>query len=167
MFWNRKKIVAAEPPDEPLFRAVRTDDQQMIDAHARAAASVDEFVRHINAEDGRICAAKLRFRDPGLSEELGEDRFLYLWLTSAQHDPGTGLFTADFFEVPAALAQWHQAGEQLEFEGDAIFDWFANDDGHLYGGFTLRVTRGQLPEDEKPAFDRHVGVRCWMPLEMP
>ena len=39
-----------------------------------------------------------------------------------------------------------------------MIDWMINDEGTLYGGFTLRYQRAKLAPEERPAFDEHIGV---------
>jgi uncharacterized protein YegJ (DUF2314 family) len=45
-----------------------------------------------------------------------------------------------------------------------IFDWMVIDNGHLIGGFTLRVTRESLSSEERAAYDRYIGVDTYEPL---
>jgi uncharacterized protein YegJ (DUF2314 family) len=136
-------------------------------AYARAAATVSLFQGFVERAGDYICSAKLRFRDPDLSEELGEDRFLLLWLTSVHYHQAKRIFSGAFFEVPAEFTKWHQVGERLGFEAEDIFDWMINDAGRLYGGFTLRVTRAQLPEGDRESYDEYVGATVWEPLPEP
>ena len=82
--WKRIKSVFDRPSKEPLFVGVRGDDAEMNQAYAQAAGSVGTFVEHIRAGGNSTCAAKLRFKHPALSEKLGEDRFVYLWLAAVQ-----------------------------------------------------------------------------------
>ena len=162
MFWKRKKSKLAEPQEEPLFTNVRGDDAEMRKAYASAAASLNQFQSHLHRPGDHTCAAKLRFRDPTLSERLGEDRFVFLWLAGIERDQSTNMYTGSFFEVPKELSPWHQPGQRLQFSGDEIFDWFVNDNGLLYGGFTMRVARSRLPEAERANFDNFTGVRQWV-----
>jgi uncharacterized protein YegJ (DUF2314 family) len=162
LFWKRKKSKLAEPQNEPLFTSVRGGDAEMHQAYAAAAASLEEFQSHIHRTGKHVCAAKLRFRDPALSEKLGEDRFVYLWLAGVQYDSVTNIYTGAFFQVPKELTDWHQPGQRLQFNGDEIFDWFVNDEGLLYGGFTMRLARSRLPEAERSNFDSYTGVKHWV-----
>ena len=165
MFWRRKKSVFEQPQTEPLFAVIRSDDPEMQRAYSLAAKTVDQLIKHLKREGNIVSAIKMRFRDPEQSMRLGEDRFVFLWLTVAGHDPGTGRFLVRFFEVPPDLQQWHKPGEQLVIERDQIFDWFVNDDGLLHGGYTMRVARSRMPESERTAFDRYTGVRQWTNAE--
>jgi uncharacterized protein YegJ (DUF2314 family) len=158
--WKRIKSVFDRPSKEPPFSGVRGDDVEMRQAYAEAAGSVEQFVEHIRAGGSSTCAAKLRFKDPGLSEKLGEDRFVYLWLANVEI-LDDGAFIGTFFQVPAELMQWHEVGQQLQFEQADIFDWFVNEDGLMHGGFTMRVQRSRLPAGERPAFDAYTGVNEW------
>jgi len=67
------------------------------------------FQEFVERPGDHICRAKLRFRDPDLSAELGEDRFLYLWLTSVHYHRAERLFSGAFFEVPAEFAKSHKS----------------------------------------------------------
>lgn len=165
MFWRRKKSAFDEPPKEPLFSAVRNDDPQMRQAHARAAATIDELFAHLARRASQTVAVKMRFRDPDESERLGEDRFLFLWLLVVHADPQTRRLAVEFFEVPPDFQKWHQVGQRLGIDHDEVFDWFVNDDGLMHGGFTMRVARSRMPEGERQAFDRYTGVRQWVSLE--
>jgi uncharacterized protein YegJ (DUF2314 family) len=162
LFWKRKKTQQVEVPEEPIFKNVRNDDLEFKLAYAMAANSIDQFIEHIDRPGEHICAAKLRFRDPNLSLELGEDRFLFIWLNAVAHDVETNELSGSFFEVPNSLLEWHWPGQRLHFDRDGIFDWFVNDDGALHGGFTLRVTRSRLPADEQVSYDDYTGVKHWV-----
>ena len=162
VFWRKKRSKFDEPQDEPLFMAVPSVDEELHGAHARAAAGMAEFRGHVARQGDHICSAKLRFRDPHESERTGKDVLLFLWLTAIEYSPASGTYTGTFFEVPPALGEWHWPGQRLEFDGPDVFDWMVNDDGILHGGFALRINRDRLPESEREAFDRHLGVRRWV-----
>jgi uncharacterized protein YegJ (DUF2314 family) len=89
---------------------------------------------------------------------LGENRFVFLWLSDVRYDAAKRKFSGVFFEVPPELQKWHQVGQRLAFDGDEIFDWMMlTENGHLFGGYTLRVTRGTLPESQRADYDRYGG----------
>jgi len=165
VFWKRKKVEPAKREPEPLFANVRNSDEQFAHAYAQAAATLGAFSEHLHRDGGHYCAAKLRLKDPGTSTRLGEDRFVFMWLAGVNHDFSTGTYTGEFFEVPKELTPWYQVGQQVQFKGPDIIDWFVNDNGTLHGGYTLRVARSRLPEAERAAFDKHTGVTLWAPIE--
>jgi uncharacterized protein YegJ (DUF2314 family) len=149
---------------EPLFTAISQTNPDFQLAYDRASATIPKFIEHIQRGGDTFRSAKLRFRDPDESERLGEDRFLFLWLGSVHYYPDDRDFSGVFFEVPSEFQKWHQVGQHLVFEAEDIFDWMVNDQGHLHGGFTLRVARELRPESERESYDRYVGVSVYEPL---
>lgn len=155
-------LPSSQEDKEPTFMAVARNSPDMRAAHSKAAATITRFIEHIHSGAPGFCSAKLRFRDPDESERLGEDRLLYLWLTGVEYDPDEKLFSGTFFEVPTELQKWHHVGEELGFYAEDIFDWmFLTENGRLFGGYTLRVSRAMLPEDQRADYDSHIGVRTY------
>ena len=152
----------AQKQDEPLFMAIPHTDSDFQSAYDRAAATIPQFIEHIQRGGDAFYSAKLRFRDPDESERLGEDRFAFLWLTGVQYHAAERVFSGTFFEVPPEFQEWHQVGQRLAFDPEDIFDWMALiKDGRLFGGYTLRVARSKLPESERADYDRYIGVTAY------
>lgn len=147
---------------DPIFTAIASSDPEIEAAHARAADTMPEFLRHVLRDGDHVCAAKLAFKDPGASERLGQDVILYLWLTVEFFDDEEDRLVGSFFEVPESLRAWHSVGQELEFEPEDVFDWSVNEGGRMLGGFTLRLARNRRPEPERADFDRHIGVTEWL-----
>ncbi len=152
--------------NEPLFRNIDSKDREVVAAHARASSTISEFIELVQVAEDVTCMAKLRFKDPDLSLKRGEDQFLYIWLTHVVYHLEEKLLSGVFFEVPTELQKWHQVGQRLGFEADDVFDWMVNDNGHVRGGFTLRVTRSRLGTDsEKAEFDNYSGIISYDPID--
>ena len=154
----------SEPQVGGLFMAISQNDADFQLAYAQAAATVPQFIEHLQHSGNAFYCAKLRFRDPDQSERLGENRFLFLWLNAVHYHAAERLFSGAFFEVPPELQKWHQVGQRLAFDPEDIFDWMVLQDGRLHGGFTLRVARSKRPEAERESYDRYVGVAVYEPL---
>ena len=146
---------------EPLFHAVRDRDAEVDGAHALAASTIGRFRSLIAEKPEAAAMAKLRFRDPDLSESQARDAFFYLWLSDVvYHDP-EGLYSGAFFEVPDGFEKWHAVGSRLAFDPEDVFDWMIIEEGTAFGGFTLRLQRERLPESRREDFDSHIGVRSF------
>ena len=154
----------AKAQSEPLFVAVPNQEQDLRDAYAKAAETMSEFRRFVEMPGAHFCSVKLKFRDPNLSEKLGEDRFAFIWLTATYYHEEENLYSAEFFEVPEEFQQWHQVGQRLAFEAEDVFDWMVNDDGLVHGGFTLRAIKKHLSDADREAHDEYLGVREWAPI---
>jgi uncharacterized protein YegJ (DUF2314 family) len=151
--------------EEPLFTSQKRNDVEMREAHSRAANSIANFVELVKARSESDFMAKLRFRDPKLSEELGEDQFIYLWLMDVYYHSDEEILSGVFFEVPESLKEWHKIGDRLGFETDDVFDWMVNTNGYVQGAYTIRVTRERLSsEKEKKDYDDYIGVTSYEPL---
>jgi uncharacterized protein YegJ (DUF2314 family) len=152
----------AQEQNEPLFMAIPDNDAAFQAAYKQASATLQRFIEHIQSGIKTSCSAKLRFRDPDESDRMGEDRFVFLWLSDALYHTTERVFSGVFFEVPPELQKWHQVGQRLAFDGEDIFDWMVlTKEGRLFGGYTLRVARGKLPESERADYDRYIGVSIY------
>ena len=52
-----------------------------------------------------------------------------------------------------------ELGTTFIIESERIEDWMVKHDGIAYGGFSLRIIRGRLREEERRKFDAHTGIR--------
>ena len=152
------------PQSEPVFVAVPGNEQDFRDAYAKASETMDEFKKHVLTPGTHICSAKLRFRDPNLSDELGADQFAFIWLTATYFHEEENLYSAEFFEVPKEFQEWHQVGQRLAFEAEDVFDWMVNYDGLVHGGFTLRAVKSYISEADRESHDEFLGVKEWAPV---
>lgn len=152
------------PQSEPVFVAVPGKEQDLLDAYAKASETMEEFKTHVETPGSHICSVKLKFRDPNLTEALGEDQFAFLWLTAAYYHEDEKTYSAEFFEVPKDFQEWHQVGQRLAFEAEDVFDWMANYDGYVHGGFTLRAAKKYLNDAERAKHDEYLGVSAWAPI---
>lgn len=85
---------------QPLFTAVAQNDASFQEAYASASRTLPRFIEHVQSGIPAYFSAKLRFRDPDESERLGEDRFLFLWLTGVHYYPEERVFSGSFLKFP-------------------------------------------------------------------
>ena len=166
-FLGLGNVVAQDAPvKEPLFKNINSADAEVMRAHALASKTIDKFRTLVEEQGDATYMAKLRFRDPDLSEKLGKDQFLYIWLNNVVYHPEENILSGVFFEVPEELKKWHQVGQRLGFESDDVFDWMINENGKVKGAFTIRVTRSRLKtEAEKLEFDEYIGISVYESIE--
>lgn len=151
--------VQSNATEQPWFKNIDREDAEIKDAHSLAEQTINQFEVYVKEQLDVTYMAKLRFRDPDLSEKLGKDQFLYMWLTNVVYHENENIFSGAFFEVPEEMQKWHQVGQRLGFEHDDVFDWMINDNGKVKGAFTIRVTRSRLKtESEKNEFDEFIGI---------
>ena len=150
--WQQLRRELGRKPDldpGPKFSQIRSSDPDYQQTIEDARNSLGQF-RALLPDDGssRMDAlVKLAIMD-------GENR-AFMWLSNARTNGEN--FIAEFFEVPTSFTEY-AVGDRLEIAPESLLDWMVNDDGVLYGGFSIRYQRSQLPEDEHPAYDAHLGV---------
>ena len=148
---------------EPIFNNTDSKHQAVINAHQQCAETIGDFVNFVKEQDDATYMAKLRFRDPDLSEKEGKDHFFYLWLSQVYFHENENMLSGVFFEVPSGFEKYHKVGDRLGFDPEDAFDWMIiNKDGHMNGGFTIRVTRNSFETDsEKKEYDKYIGIKSY------
>ncbi len=153
----------SQPGGEPCFIAIPSDDPGMLQAVTTARESINLFREYLRSMKGPVVShsAKLRFRDHELSAEVGQDKYLYLWLNQVELDGDR--FRGELIEVPSGIDSI-RAGQKITFGPEEVFDWMVNEDGHVFGGFSLRVTERFLPKSQVADWRRYIGIRRFVPL---
>lgn len=155
-----------KPDDEPLFVAIARDNEQMLQAYAKARQTLPEFLNATGSARfaGATNSVKIKLRDDDASEELGEDRFTYLWLWEVQQDTGTTLL-ATVRELPKDGLNSLKVGSTLRFDRQDVHDWMIVQGSQAWGGFTLRVIRDRMQAQERLQYDEYTGILCYNELE--
>ena len=78
-----------------------------------------------------------------------------MWLVVRSDNKSS--FVGEIFELPSEFKEF-RVGQTIEITDDEVQDWMINDDGTLYGGYSLRYSRSKMSVADREAFDRHVGV---------
>lgn len=150
--WQHLRRELGRKPDldpGPKFNQIRNSDPEYRQTIQDAQNSLEEF-RSMLPANGHP-----RFDALVKTKIIDGDSSALMWLSKTRvHGPN---FIAAFFEVPATFKD-HAVGDTLEITSDSLLDWMINDDGVLHGGFSIRYQRSRLPENERPAYDAHIGV---------
>ena len=101
---------------------------------------------------GRLAAVKGAFSDPPDIQAQNPDglEVEHMWLLHVDFD-GRQL-QGTLINSPQSLRSFHE-GDQVTITGKQISDWMYVENQKLVGGYTLRVLRDTLPEDERKEFD--------------
>jgi uncharacterized protein YegJ (DUF2314 family) len=134
-------------PGQPPVTHVEDDDPKMLAAIDQARATADDFIRALNAPrtSQSDFSVKLPIKD---GEEVE-----HMWITPVRHL--NGRFVGAINNEPVSV-RTVKMGDEVQVAKDEISDCMYIDDGKLVGGFTLRVLRDNLPENERQEFDRTV-----------
>jgi len=144
---NNPKVITRE--GEPDIARIEGDDSEMNNAIEKANQTFSQFDDALNSNDTSLIALaiKMRFNTP---EGNGE----HIWLTdiTKKGDQFYGVIGNE----PNSTTEV-KLGDTILISNAKISDWMYIQNGKLKGGYTIRVLRDQLSEEEKKAFDEQNG----------
>jgi uncharacterized protein YegJ (DUF2314 family) len=154
-----------KPDDEPRFVAISKDNEQMNQAYAKARQTLPQFLSAIGSArfSEATDSVKIKVRDDESSEELGEDRFSYLWLWGVKQGEDTAL-SATVRELPKGGLNELKIGSTVRFNREDVHDWMLVKGSQAWGGFTLRVIRDRMQAQERLQYDEYTGILCYNDL---
>ncbi len=149
--WQKLRRDLGRKPDlDPgaRFTFVSNDDAEFQATVAAARNTLGEF--------RRLLADSSHEKYPLVKALLSEpDYRAYIWLSVVSHT-SVG-FVGEIFELPSQFKAYSLDTQIVVPDGE-VQDWMINDEGTLYGGYSLRYARSKMTDAEKIAFDKHIGV---------
>ena len=133
-----------------LFIDKENNDFQAAIVAAQESLGVFRNMLNDSPATQRLPLVKVLLSEPGYQA--------YIWLAAVAHDDDG--FVGRIFELPGGFTQYAK-DMQLAVQDRDIQDWMINDQGTLYGGYSLRYSRANMSDAEKIAFDEHVGVSVY------
>jgi uncharacterized protein YegJ (DUF2314 family) len=124
------------------------DDPEMTAAIDEAKRTLDEFMRAY-LEPG---ANQRGFLLKVFFDDEDEEQSEHIWVADVE-ETGTG-FRGVIANEPVMLSLRFQ--QPVEFEAARITDWMFIDNGRLVGGYTTRLIRQRMSQEERAAFDAAV-----------
>jgi uncharacterized protein YegJ (DUF2314 family) len=166
----------AETLGVPLFVVLKNSDPDVVEAVREARRTLPQFLDAASKMQfsPAIYLVKVPFIDRSETGEKALARnsenaaenptrpICHLWLTvtSVSDD----LIFCWVQEAPDSLHL--ERGTSFVIASDLIEDWMINQDGTAFGGFSLRVIRSHLPEEEQINFDAYTGIREFKTLRL-
>ena len=145
-----KKTDKIEREDEPTIYNVEQQDTEMNKAIAEAKKTVPEFYNALESgnPDYDAFGIKMRFNT---SDSGGE----HIWIN--------GLFKKDgeYFGVVDNLPEFTkevEQGDTIKIDKNQLSDWMYLDKNKLKGGYTIRLLRDRMSEEERTEFDKTSGM---------
>lgn len=147
---TQAETVFEKKHDEPLVMAVKTKDPEFEKSINEAQSSL-QFFFELYKEYKNTSGVYFMVKLP-LSNEGNTNHFWY-------HFKGVDkdVVTAEHFKLPAELMKY----KTMSVNRKVVEDWMINDHGHLYGGYSIRLQRERLPENERAKFDEYAGIEVY------
>lgn len=146
---TNNQISKTENKDEPDTYRVNQDDAEMNDAIKTAKQTLDKFANALKSgnKDYQNFALKIRFNAPNGGE--------HIWVSDITLKDNNYIGIVD--NTPEATTE-AKIGDTIQIENDHISDWMFFENQKLRGGYTLRLLRDRMTEEERNQFDRESGL---------
>lgn len=155
---SRPKSIYEEKRDEPLFMLLPNESAEVKAALRKAQDTLPQFRQAIidRKYPRAFCTVK------GYFPEADGSKGAHLWIWVRElNEKGFGCVP---FELPKGF-NGLQPDQKIQLKNEDVEDWTINDDGTLYGGYSLLLKRAHVPEAEREAFDRFIGAKKYSELE--
>jgi uncharacterized protein YegJ (DUF2314 family) len=141
---GNNRMVKNERKGEPNIYSTPNDDQEMNEAIAAARNTLEQFkvALESNSYDTSKFFLKVRFKTVTGAE--------HIWSTSITYHDGNYFGIID--NLPN-LATQKKLGEKYKIEMKDITDWMYVDKGVLQGGYTIKLIRNRMSQEERTKFD--------------
>ncbi len=136
-----------EKEDEPTIYSVEGEDPEMNAAILEANETLDNFNKALYDFNADSHALKVKF-----SNSEGVE---HMWIGEIKYKDGnySGILNND----PEYITEY-KAGDKIDIDASKISDWMYLVNGKLYGGYTIRVLRDRMSEEERKQFDEESGM---------
>jgi len=135
--------------EEPAVVEVLTDDAEMNTAIQKAHSSLDTFNLALTSHNPNYDYFALKVFFP--SAEGGE----HIWLSEISLDKGKYIGVIN--NAPEVVKDV-DVGDTVIIDNGRIGDWMFVEAGKLHGGYTVRLLRNRMTDEEKNNFDRENGL---------
>ena len=143
---------ATQSNGDSVMYNVDENDQQMDQATVRARKHVDRFIAALQhpAANQRDFQVKKLFVKDGKAE--------HIWLSDVKFTGNR--FVGNVDNRPMFVKDL-KLGARVSVNPDEVIDWSYVEDGHLVGGYTIRVLYKELTPEERADFEKradfHIG----------
>ncbi len=136
-----------ERENEPTIYNVGSEDEAMNAAILKANETLDDFNKGLADFKADSHALKVKFSN-------GKD-IEHMWVGDIKYIDGqySGILNND----PEYITEY-KAGDKINIDSGKISDWMYLVNGKLFGGYTIRVIRDKMSEEERQQFDEESGM---------
>ena len=146
---SNKKI---ERENEPTIYNVEEDDAEMNKAIEKAKQTIDSFDYAFKnyPKVFTFFSLKKKFEEDGNVE--------HIWIGNIQGETN-GKYVGVIDNLPEKIKNV-KLGDTIEIDKKDISDWmYLKNNSELHGGYTIRLLRERMTEDERKKFDAESGMK--------
>lgn len=131
-----------EREGEPTIYGVKSEDEEMNAAILQANETLDDFKKGLLDPNADSHALKVKF-----SNEKGIE---HMWIGDIVYKDGQ--YSGILNNEPEYVTEY-KSGDKIEVDASKISDWMYLVNGKLHGGYTLRVLRNRMTDEERKQLD--------------
>ncbi len=136
-----------ERENEPTIYGVEGEDKEMNAAIAKANQTLKDFNDGLTNPNADSQALKVKF-----SNSKGIE---HMWIGDIEYK--NGKYSGILNNTPEYVTEY-KPGDKIDIDASKISDWMYLINGKLFGGYTMRVLRDRMSEDEKKQLDQESGI---------
>ncbi|MEP6806576.1 MAG: DUF2314 domain-containing protein [Flavobacterium sp.] len=142
---NSDKI---ERENQPDIYDVKSTDNEMNAAIEKANQTLTDFNAALLNPEIEVKSLKVKFQNKTDAE--------HIWLSNVEFKDGK--YSGVLDNEPEYITEY-KIGDKVNVDSKNISDWMYIENGKLYGGYTIKVLRNKMSEDEKKQFDAESGMQ--------
>lgn len=135
---------------EPEIMSFEENDVEMNTAMNQARGDVKTFLGALSQSNPARNHLSIKV---GFSDKHGNE---YIWLSDVRYRDG--IFSGSVANEPRTVRSTY-FGAVVSVPAEKIADWMFIENGRLVGGYTMRVMRSRLSDQERAEFDANIGFR--------
>ena len=131
-----------ERENEPTIYGVESEDKEMNAAIEKANQTLNSFNIGLSNPKAESQSLKVQFTNSNGTE--------HMWIGNVEFKNGkySGILDND-----PEFVKEYKAGDKIDIEPSKISDWMYIENGKLFGGYTIKVLRNRMTEEERKQFD--------------
>lgn len=150
-FSNKENSIYEQQSGEPIAMAIPSESEELKQAVNKSCETLPYFRKAFIAQKYPLNCYYLKTYIP----DKDEDKGIHLWvLVLKLHKDG---YICKPFEIPQDF-NGLSINDTFLLKDNTIEDWMIRVSGDLYGGYTIRLMRAHMTQNEQIKFDQFIDV---------
>lgn len=137
-----------ERENQPTIYNVESDYKEMSEAIKKANQTLTDFNSALQNPKIEVKSLKVKFETANGNE--------HIWLSNIEYKDGKYWGILD--NEPEYITEY-KIGDKIEIDNSKISDWMYLENGKLFGGYTIKLLRSRMTENERNQFDAESGMQ--------
>ncbi|MEO8535791.1 MAG: DUF2314 domain-containing protein [Flavobacterium sp.] len=137
-----------ERENQPTIYNVESEDKEMNAAIQKANQTLSNFNIALSNPKAENQALKVQFVQSGVTE--------HMWVGTIEFKDGK--YSGILDNEPEYITEY-KVGDKIDIDISKISDWMYLENGKLFGGYTMKLLRNRMTDEERKQFDEESGMQ--------